>query len=252
VASARGHNVTDALADTLGWLRKPSAWEENKGDPSASDQLLADIQFAAALASALQANLITDPAILKTAARRLVTHQSADGGWQVEPQNEVGSPVTYGTPLATYVAWKVLRESNDSANSAALNSALNWLTELEPKNIPTAAALLLFAADYGHHEKQFVARSYLLKHQLTNGGWGPYPNAPAEVFDTALALLALTSANTVDPAVQGARAYLESQQKLDGSWPATTRPTGGESYAQQTSTTAWATLALMQSAQASQ
>ena len=247
VATSRGHNVKDSLTDTLAWLRKPSAWDKSKGDPSASDHRLADLQFAAALATATRANLISDPAILKSAASRLVRHQSPDGAWQVEPQNDVGSPVTYGTALATYHAWKILREANDSANSPALTSASNWLSQLQPKNIPAAAALLFFASDHRHYEKHFVAQSYLLKHQLSNGGWGPYPNAPAEIFDTALALLALTSANTVEPALERARAFLESQQNPDGSWPATTRPTGGESYAQQISTTAWAALALLQS-----
>jgi hypothetical protein len=163
------------------------------------------------------------------------------------PDGDVGSPVTYGTALATYFAWKTLREANEPANSPALTSASNWLSRIEPKNIPAASALLFFASDHRHHEKKFVAQSYLLKHQLPNGGWGPYPNAPAEIFDTALALLALTFANTADPALERGRAFLESQQNADGSWPATTRPTGGESYAQQISTTAWATLALLQS-----
>ncbi|MGZ8920547.1 MAG: glycerate kinase [Limisphaerales bacterium] len=247
VASARGQNVKDSLTDTLAWLHKPSAWDDNKGDPAASDQRLADIQFALALATASRANLITDPTILTSAARRLVPHQAADGAWHVESQNDVGSPVTYGTTLATYYAWKILGEANDPANSAALSSAAKWLSQIQPKNIPAAAALLLFAANHRHHEKQFTAQSYLLKHQLSSGGWGPYPNAPAEIFDTALALLALTSANTRDPALERARAYLESQQNTDGSWPATTRPTCGESYAQQISTSAWATLALMAS-----
>jgi glycerate kinase len=247
LATTRGHNVKDSLTDTLTWLRKPSAWAENKGDPSASDQRLADLQFAAALATATRANLISDPTLLQSAARRLVLHQSVDGAWHVEPQNDVGSPVTYGTPLATAFAWRILREANDPANSAALTSASNWLSQLQPKNIPAAAALLLFATDTRHHEKQSLAQSYLLKHQLPNGGWGPYPNAPAEIFDSSLALIALTAANTIEPALNRARAFLESQQNSDGSWPATTRPTGGESYAQQTSTTAWATVALIQS-----
>jgi hypothetical protein len=38
---------------------------------------------------------------------------------------------------------------------------------------------------------------------------------------------------------------LLARQATDGSWPATTRPPGVESYAQQLSTTGWATLALL-------
>jgi len=38
--------------------------------------------------------------------------------------------------------------------------------------------------------------------------------------------------------------YLLATQNPDGSWAATTRPPGGNSYAQRVSTTGWATLAL--------
>ncbi|MEX0713581.1 MAG: hypothetical protein WD278_14585 [Pirellulales bacterium] len=38
------------------------------------------------------------------------------------------------------------------------------------------------------------------------------------------------------------------QQLEDGSWPETTRPAGGQSYAQRISTTAWATIALLATA----
>jgi hypothetical protein len=41
--------------------------------------------------------------------------------------------------------------------------------------------------------------------------------------------------------------YLIDQQQADGSWAETTRPSGGESYAQRISTTAWALLALLAS-----
>jgi hypothetical protein len=107
----------------------------------------------------------------------------------------------------------------------------------------------MFAMDTRNLPLRSAAEQYLLKHQLSGGGWGPYSNAPAEIFDTALAVLALACANSENPALARARAYLEAEQKADGSWSATTRPTGGESYAQQISTTAWAALALIQSNQ---
>jgi hypothetical protein len=45
--------------------------------------------------------------------------------------------------------------------------------------------------------------------------------------------------------IQRGRNFLAAQQRPDGSWPATTRPPGGDSYAQLVSTTGWATLALL-------
>lgn len=117
------------------------------------------------------------------------------------------------------------------------------------------------------------------------GGWGPYVHSPPEAFDTALVLVALArlresraadeygsegskrdalessddkertdekSAGArsgldaeIERWIRRGRAFLASVQDSDGAWPATTRPPGGESYAQRTSTTAWALLALL-------
>ncbi|HUG91750.1 MAG TPA: hypothetical protein VML55_13000, partial [Planctomycetaceae bacterium] len=84
-----------------------------------------------------------------------------------------------------------------------------------------------------------------------DGGWGPYRNAPLEVFDTAVVVLALERIpNAGRPADAGVwiargRRYLVRTQLADGSWPATTRPPDRESYAHRVSTTAWATMALL-------
>ena len=247
VAAANGHHVRNAFAETLTWLKAPEKWDHNKGDPAFSDARLADIQFAAALLAASDSGLIADRAILDRAARRLLPHQAEDGAWHVEPQSPIGAPVTYGTTLATYLAWKTLSSSKDPALTMARKKAARWLSNARIEDIPSAAALLLFAANVGDPEKQIASVAYLAKHQLPAGGWGPYPLAPAENFDTGLALLALSRASAAPEVRQRARAYLLSQQNADGSWSATTRPTGGESYAQQISTTAWAAIAALES-----
>lgn len=85
--------------------------------------------------------------------------------------------------------------------------------------------------------------------QAQNGGWGPYVTVPPEVFDTALVMLALRPfANSAELRDRLARArhYLIDRQDTGGGWPETTRPAGGESYAQRLSTTGWATLALIE------
>jgi hypothetical protein len=61
------------------------------------------------------------------------------------------------------------------------------------------------------------------------------PMQPPEVFDTALALLALAPLRqqaSVAELIRQGRSFLVAQQNADGSWPATTRPSGGDSYAQ--------------------
>jgi squalene cyclase len=64
--------------------------------------------------------------------------------------------------------------------------------------------------------------------------------SPPEVFDTAMALLALIEVRKepgVDELIWRGGAFLVAQQQPDGSWTETTRPSGGESYAQRLSTT---------------
>ena len=218
-----------ALADTSAWLARPDQWKNNKGDPGFSDPRLADLQFASALLTAIETGHMTNKHALKAAVGLVRQHQAQDGSWPVEPANPVGSPGTYGTAQATFVGWQLTKDPRAAA----------WLRRLTPDNVPAAAALLLVTNSQ-------PAIDFLLRAQASDGGWGPYAASPAETFDTALALLALKARVTVHlEAIQRGRKFLFAQQRADGSWPATTRPSGGESYAQTVSTTAWATLALL-------
>jgi len=61
---------------------------------------------------------------------------------------------------------------------------------------------------------------------------------PSEVFDTAVAVIALGGDGR-------GRAWLVGRQQAEGGWAETTRPAGSQSYAQHISTTAWALLALL-------
>jgi hypothetical protein len=88
-----------------------------------------------------------------------------------------------------------------------------------------------------HEALDLIRRS-----EARGGGFGPYPETPPEAFDTALVLLAMPADREL---IDRGRAYLASTQLEDGSWPATTRPSGGDSYAQTLSTTAWALRALL-------
>jgi len=97
--------------------------------------------------------------------------------------------------------------------------------------------------------RQFDDELMLVRRSQTRGGgWGPYADAPPEVFDTALVLLALNvwrNHSGMKEMIKRGRCFLVEQQSADGDWPATTRPSGGESYAQRLSTIGWATLALL-------
>lgn len=251
-ASLAGYKVPGtALADTTTWLKQPAQWSHNKGDPGFSDQRLANLQFATSLFAAQEAGFVRDRTALREAARLVAIDQDKDGAWNIERQNPVGSPATWGTTLATRTALKILRAADASEYRNAVVEAQQWLRQVRPGNIPVAAALLLAASDVPDRATvpQWAECLALIRRaQTSDGGWGPYMDSPAESFDTALVLLALTTVREVrgvDEVIRRGRDFLAREQMTDGSWPATTRPSGGQSYAQQMSTTGWATLALL-------
>jgi hypothetical protein len=243
----------NALRDTVIWLSHPERWSENKGDPGFSDQRLADIQFASALrlwqAAQPNPNTVDYQAAVQKAALRIAAAQDPDGSWRIEPQNPVGSPATYGTALATFMAWATLQASGAADVDAARRRASSWLAALKPVNVPAAAVILMASTprDLASRTNLDHALSFLRQAQTASGGWGPYADSPPEVFDTALALLGIKSVSgpATQEMVKRGRDFLQETQRSDGGWAATTRPAGGVSYAQEISTTGWATLALL-------
>lgn len=241
-----------ALADTTAWLAQPDRWEHNKGDPGFSDHRLANIQFSATLLAAYEARSLNDRAPLDKAARKVAADQEPDGGWHIERHNPVGSPATYGATLATFIAWKTLKRIDAPETRKVVTNAQRWLLATPLNNVPNAAVVLSLTAHFpGESARRAKSIDFLRLAQATDGGWGPYQDSPSEAFDTALALLALSEVEDqreVGGMMERGRAFLFSVQRPDGGWPATTRPARGESYAQQMSTTAWATTALLRTA----
>ncbi len=209
------------LAETSAWLEKPELWESNRGNPAVSDKKLAKIQFGVALLA------LGNKTAVCSAAGLIVAERGTNGAWKVDD----GSPATYGTVLATVFARNVLM-----ACGMDTSLTVKWLAAQKPKSVLDSAALLM--ADSNRND----ARSYLLQAQNSDGGWGEYQGMPAQVFDTAVAVIALRGA---EKEVARGRAWLVSKQQEEGGWPETTRPPGAQSYAQHISTTAWALLALL-------
>jgi hypothetical protein len=240
----------NALNATTAWVSQPNTWEQNKGDPGFSDKTLSSVQFASALLAALEAGQVKDRQPLELAARKLIAEQAPDGAWRIEPDSALGSPTTWGTTLTTSMAIKVLQHDGSNKSIEASRRAGAWLSAVTPNSVLTAATLIV--ATTGNLEspqrQRQQALNLLRAAQTGDGGWGPYAKSPPEVFDTAMALLALTEVKKeagVDELIRRGRLFLVSQQQPDGSWIETTRPSGGESYAQRLSTTGWATLALL-------
>jgi hypothetical protein len=273
-ARRSGYNVGTALDDTLSWLQRPELWDGNATDGGVDDKPLASIQFAGALASAVEAGTAPSPA-LQAAAAMVASHQRPDGSWTLDSSQGAGTPATYGTALATWVARRTLVSSGDDGARPAIERADRWLRAFTAENVLDSAAVVLAlssASDEAGRIARENALAVLLRAQAPDGGWGLYETSSAEPFDTAVALLALVSADGSlqandaqaggqasatagaapyrEPIARG-RAYLITSQQPDGSWPETTRPPGQESYAQRMSTAAWATLALLATAEAS-
>lgn len=245
-AQRAGHRVPRAaLADTIDWTLKPATWDHNRGDPGFSDKRLANLQFTLALLAAREAGFARDGTALVTAARRVIADQDATGSWLGGMNAAPGSPATYGPFLGTWLAIRALRQFDLPEAHAAVAKGVAWLREARPVDMLSTATSLI--AMPGDTRRQEWLRG-LRQAQGADGGWGPYPDAPAEVFDTALVLLALVEqprAAGVEDLIRRGRTYLLAQQEADGAWPATTRPSGSHSYAQRVSTTAWAMMALL-------
>jgi hypothetical protein len=261
-AAAHGHAVGAAIDDTLAWLATPERWDANALRGGSEDLPLARIQFASALASMVAVGR-TQPAALDRAAALVVVHQRDDGSWRLSESQSLGGATFYGPSLATAMARRTLARATTDAVQRPLAKAGAWLRTTSPAAVLDASSVLLGldrdvdAAAVAQREK---ALDVLKRGQGPDGGWGPYITSQSEPFDTALAVLALAGVRNVDTltiapysrhdldaAIHRAREYLVGAQNPDGSWPETTRPPNGESYAQRISTTAWSLLALLES-----
>ena len=222
-AMSRGLPVKrDAVQDTVDGLLRPSDWEP---------KTLATVQYASALAMAVDAKLVSDAAAVDRVAEAVAKAQAPDGHWQVEEEKSTGAPATYGPDIGTALALSIMDRANkrDSGNRARL-----WLSSRNPASVLTAAAVLMA----GIRKPEAVATLARLQH--SDGSWEHEP------FDTAVAILGLEKAKAEPTAIARGRAWLLRAQSESGGWAATTRPPGGDSYAQHISTTAWATLALLE------
>ena len=259
-AWARGYDLGPSLDETLNFLKQPATWDQYKAPSGFDDKRLLRLQFASALAAAERHGKAASTD-LEAAAKLLVADQAADGSWTLDQSQSLGSPATYGAILATWSARTSLIASGMQPDNFTIVQADRWLRGLTVDTVYDASTLLLaldLTGDVMADGLRRTALSIVRTGQTENGGWGPEATAPPQVFDTAIAVLALSALN-VEPriarstfrpeellaAIARGKAFIESQQRPDGSWPETTRPAGQDSYAQRISTTGWALLALL-------
>jgi hypothetical protein len=260
VAGMRGYDIGSAVDDTVDFLRVPSRWDQNKAPGGFDDRTLARIQFASALAVAARAGRAPDSTLVD-AAKIIAADQQGDGSWTLDASKSLASPTTYGTLLATASARATLIASGREPDEFSIVQTDRFFRGVQVENVIDAAAVVLgldVAEDVMAENLRANCLRILREGQAPGGGWGPFVTAQPQVFDTALAILALNVMDS-DPrlarkvyrpeelreALARGRDYLASQQRPDGSWPETTRPADQDSYAQRISTTGWAMLALL-------
>jgi hypothetical protein len=249
-----------ALADTNRWLAEPEGWDHNGGEGAFSDKRLARLQFASALAAATAGGQVPERGPLARAAARIQNDQAEDGAFLLEGGDAIGSPATYGRPLATLVFRDTLAAAGRDRYHAAIDKAERWLVAAQVESVLDTVAVLPVVSEpetaglAGAEAQRRRCLDLIARGQSDDGGWGPYALSPPEPFDTAVVLLTLvrfaaTPSAGEMPALRDrlarGRAFLVANQNPDGSWTETTRPAGAESYAQRLSTTGWATLALL-------
>lgn len=241
---------TPAIVESLEWLRRPTDWDHNGPDGPFSDRRLARIQFAGALAEAVQQQLVPDRKPLVTAAEQLVREQLPTGAWDFEGIDSLGGSITYGRALATAQARNILVLADRAKFRQAIERADAWLRQFEPRSVIDSAGVLIGIGE-ASDELAVLQRQRCLdivkRGQTDEGGWGPYVTSGSEAFDTALSVLALSSQTSTRGGEMQAKGilYLIRSQLSDGSWPETTRPLPRESYSQRVSTSAWSLLAML-------
>jgi hypothetical protein len=249
VASSRGYDIGTSLDDTLTFLRRPAKWNQSQAAEGFDDKQLARVQFASALAVAHRFGR-APRGDLELAAKLLIADQQPDGSWTLDQSQSIASPATYGTIIATWSAHATLLAAGVPRGHRAIVTADRWIRALAPRNVIDCAATILAldrAADSAAEQLRRACLAILRDGQSRDGGWGPYVTAAPQVFDTAMAVLALSvvKRDDLEDAIAKGQAYLVGRQQRDGSWPETTRPADQESYAQRISTTGWALLALL-------
>ncbi|MBY0493805.1 MAG: hypothetical protein K2Y23_06285 [Cyanobacteria bacterium] len=260
IAASKGYDIGTSLDDTLTFLKQPAKWDQNKAPSGFDDKTLAKIQFASALAVAERHGKAASTD-LEAAAKLLVAEQKPDGSWELDNSQSLGSPATYGTLIATWSARTSLIASGMQPDNFTIVQADRWIRSGTPENVLDASGTILaleLSGDVMAENLRRTSLSILRTGQAPTGGWGPYVTAAPQVFDTALAVLALSSLvaeprlarsayrpEELKEAIANGKKFIVSQQRPDGSWPETTRPANQESYAQRISTTGWAMLALL-------
>jgi hypothetical protein len=116
-------------------------------------------------------------------------------------------------------------EAGGDPDAPGLKSLLKRLSEQTPARTTTRAFRAMVYARLGETRREALEKDvqWLLQHQRDDGGWGETSDAPANTFDSALAMLALQQADrlgakTPTSAWDRAKQFLLVAQNSDGGY----------------------------------
>ena len=237
--------------ELIEWYQEPDKWNEASNRELDLSPTLGLVQFAATSIEAQRQTLRPMPPSGYARIRSLIlAAQHEDGSWHLENEGQLGSPATYGNVLGTLRALEILAKLPTAQSKTATDRAINWIDQQNPHasiELAAGSQILKLSTRPKEQAKSRLWLRRLRDQQNRNGGWGPFRSQFSEIFDTAIALIALCSQPKPDieaGVILAGRSFLIENQESDGGWLETTRPSGGTSYAQHISTTAWALIAL--------
>ncbi len=182
--------------------------------------------------------LETDPALdatLQKGLKRLLStvesDQVNDGSWAAWPDTR---PPFFGSSNDSMTALAALTlvpaaASGDRAAKQKLDRAVDWLARTKCDDDPQSVALrLVLWRRLGRPSQEWeplVKR--IAERQNADGGWSQANGMASDAWATGQAVFALTLVPTPDTAQAIARGktFLIKTQRVDGSWPMTSRPT---------------------------
>ena len=109
----------------------------------------------------------------------LEDHPALSGAWQ-EPSGLIGSPVTYGPYLATYMARRSLVQTGVPRYAEPIARADAWFRRVPVRTVLAAAATLLAldgAGDADATAVREVCMDVVRRGESPSGGWGPFVNS---------------------------------------------------------------------------
>lgn len=260
-AKQRGHAVDEpVLAELTKWLAESGDGKASLPRPKGIPQALnvKPVWVALALAADPQPDMIAQKG-LQLLWKTIKSDQTANGSWASWPETR---PPMFGhsdesmTALAT-LALVSAAESGDGDARTAVTKGIRWLSDAKSDDELQSLAMrivVLRRAGRPAADWQSLVRR-ILERQSGDGGWSQSNKMSSDAWATGQALYALAHAGSKlsEPAVRRGRAFLARNQRDDGSWAMTSRPTkpsdrGATSLIPITGAgSAWAVLGLVRS-----